>query len=484
MVMTPRLEQRLGQSLVMTPQLQQAIKMLQLSNFELNAYVEEELERNPLLKRDDDGESGGENSGEETVSSGENSGEVETDGLPAMDFSSPGEPGNSDGAALDADYDNVWTNDSASDAGEQPAADRSTEPAFAEWGGRGGSFDDGLSSLEETLTETESLRDHLMAQLNLDLHDPVDRVIGLHLIDMLDGSGYLPRDLSPVAEQLGCGLDRVEATLLKLQNMDPAGIFARDLGECLALQLKDRDRLDPAMQALLDNLDLLGKRDFAQLMKLTGEDSEGLAEMIAEIRTLNPKPGQAFELNVAQPVTPDVLMRSVPGGGWVVELNNDTLPRVLLNNQYIARVNREARNREDKQYINECLQSANWLVKSLHQRATTILKVATEIVRQQELFFIKGVGHLRPLVLRDIAEVIDMHESTVSRVTSNKYIATPRGIYELKYFFTTAIGSSSGGDSHSAESVRHRIKALIDGESADAILSDDKIVEILKNENV
>ncbi len=488
MVMAPRLELRLGQSLVMTPQLQQAIKMLQLSNLELIAYVEEELERNPLLKRDDDGESGGESGGEseggEGAPTGEDGGEVETDGLASMDFSSPAASADADGPALGAEYDNVWTNDSAADGGGQPAMDRSSEPAFADWGGRGGSFDDGLSSLEETLSETASLRDHLTAQLNLDLHDPVDRVIGLHLIDLLDGSGYVPRDLSPVAERLGCGLERVEATLLKLQDLDPAGIFARGLGECLALQLKDRNRLDPAMQALLDNLDLLGKREYARLMKLTGEDEEGLSEMIAEIRTLDPKPAQAFELTVAQPITPDVLMRPLPGGGWAIELNNDTLPRVLVNNRYFARIKKENHSKDDKRYINECMQSANWLVKSLHQRATTILKVATEIVRQQELFFTKGVAHLRPLILRDIAEVIDMHESTVSRVTSNKFIATPRGIYELKYFFTTAIGSSLGGNAHSAEAVRHRIKALIDTESVDSILSDDKIVEILKIEGV
>jgi RNA polymerase sigma-54 factor len=250
------------------------------------------------------------------------------------------------------------------------------------------------------------------------------------------------------------------------------------------LQLRDLDRLDPAMQTLLDKLDLLAKRDLAQLIRLCGVDSEDLAQMIAEIRALNPKPALAFDHAVAPPVTPDVLMRAAPGGGWLVELNNDTLPKVLVNTRYYAKVTSASRNKDERNYLTERFQSANWLVKSLHQRATTILKVATEIVRQQDLFFHKGIQSLRPLVLKDIALEIGMHESTVSRVTANKFIATPRGIFELKYFFTQAIAGSDGGESHSAESVRHRIKAMIDQEPANEILSDDKIVELLKAEGV
>lgn len=206
--------------------------------------------------------------------------------------------------------------------------------------------------------------------------------------------------------------------------------------------------------------------------------------MVTEIRTLNPKPALAFDDTVAQPVTPDVIMRAQPGGGWLVELNSETLPRVLVNNHYYAQVSRSLRNREEKQYVNECLHSANWLVKSLHQRATTILRVATEIVRQQQAFFTSGVQSLRPLILRDIADAIGMHESTVSRVTSNKFVATPRGIFELKYFFTHAIGSANGGDLHSAESVRHRLKSLIDAEEPHAVLSDDALAEILQKEGI
>jgi RNA polymerase sigma-54 factor len=239
------------------------------------------------------------------------------------------------------------------------------------------------------------------------------------------------------------------------------------------------------MQRLLDNLPLLASRDVAGLMRLCGVDAEDLAQMIAEIKSLDPKPGLAFDPAPAQPVTPDILMRAQPdGAGWIVELNNDTLPRVLVNTRYYAKVSRVARDRREKEYLSERFQSANWLAKSLHQRATTILKVATEIVTQQQAFFLHGVQHLRPLILRDIAEAIGMHESTVSRVTTNKYMASPRGIYELKYFFTSSIAAADGGDAHSAEAVRFRIKSLIDAEPVGEILSDERIVEMLQKEGI
>ena len=260
---------------------------------------------------------------------------------------------------------------------------------------------------------------------------------------------------------------RVEAVLARLQQFDPAGIFARDLTECLALQLRERNRLDPAMQALLDHLPLLAARNIAALMRVCRVDAEDVADMIAEIKSLDPRPGLAFDPPLAQPVVPDILMRAQPEGGWIVELNAETLPRVLVNNRYYAQVSRATRSKAEKDYLTERLQAANWLVKSLHQRATTILKVAAEIVRQQDAFFRHGVPSLRPLILRDIADAIGMHESTVSRVTSNKYMATPRGLYELKYFFTSAIPASGGSGAHSAEAVRHRIRGLIDGEPPD-----------------
>jgi len=467
MGLSPRLDLRQTQSLVMTPQLQQAIKLLQLSNMELSAFVDMELERNPLLERDEvDRDSPAEEAPTPEIAT--------TAEAPLVDNL----PGQTEESPLDLDYDNTWNNDSAADGGDGFAAD---------WGsGRGGrlDFDDGEGGLDQLLARDVSLRDHLIGQLNMDVTDPADRLIGLHLIEMLDETGYLIGDLPEVASTLGCEMTRVEAVRARLQRFDPPGIFARSLAECLGLQLREKNRLDPAMQALLDHLDMLAKRDLAGLMKVCGIDAEDLAEMIGEIRALDPKPALAFDSPVAQAVTPDVLMRPNPGGGWIVELNNDTLPRVLVNTRYYAKVNDKTRSKDEKTYLAERFQSANWLVKSLHQRANTILKVATELVRQQEAFFQKGIQHLRPLVLRDIATAISMHESTVSRVTANKYMATPRGIYELKYFFTQSIAGSDGGEAHSAESVRHRIKALIDAENPKDILSDDKIVEILKADGV
>jgi RNA polymerase sigma-54 factor len=317
-------------------------------------------------------------------------------------------------------------------------------------------------------------------------------LIGEHLIGMLDGSGYLAGDLDALALTLGCERELIEQILARMQLLDPAGVFARDLQECLALQLKDKDRFDPAMAALLDNLEMVAKREFTQLTKICGVDMEDIADMVEEIKSLDPKPALSFDHEITQPITPDVLMRAIPGEifingvadnvGWTLELNSNNLPRVLINNQYFSTVTKETSSKKDIDYLNEQMQTANWLVKAMHQRATTILKVSSEIVRQQDAFFRHGVQHLKPLVLRDIAEIIDMHESTVSRVTSNKYIATPRGIYELKYFFTSSISSSSGGEAISAESVRHKIKEMIDSENPKKILSDDKIAEILKRE--
>jgi RNA polymerase sigma-54 factor len=477
MALTPKLTLRQTTALVMTPQLQQAIKLLQLSNIELSNYVEQELEQNPLLEREDA-------EGDEVARDKDAEGTVVRDDIevevPDTADLTASEHQPSDGdAPLDTDFGNVFSNDTTSDG--VGSAD-----AFADWGKapQGSGFDDDEYSLEQTLQNETTLRDHLLTQINMDLTDPVDRLIGLHLTDMLDEAGYLIGNTADVAALLGCLEERVSATLLRLQRLDPPGVFARTLSECLALQLREKDRLDPAMKALLDNLELLAKRDFAGLRRVCGVDAEDIAQMIEEIKALNPKPGLVFESHIAQPIIPDVLVKPHPKGGWQVELNADTLPRVLVNQHYHAKIVQGSSTKQERDYLAERLQSANWLVRSLHQRATTILKVATEIVRRQEGFFLHGVQHLRPLTLRDIAEVIDMHESTVSRVTANKYMASPRGIYELKYFFTSAIASSEGGDAHSAEAVRFRIKALIDQENPSEVLSDDRIVEILNGEGV
>ncbi len=268
-----------------------------------------------------------------------------------------------------------------------------------------------------------------------------------------------------------------------MMRFDPTGMFARDLRECLAVQLAEKNRLDPAMAAMLDNLDLLAKRDLKRLMQVCEVDSADLTDMIAELKRLDPKPGATWDATPPQPVVPDVLMRAAADGSWLLELNPETMPRVLVNQTFTARVLPKA-SKDDRNFLTEKLQTANWLVKSLQQRAQTILKVASEIVRQQDAFFRLGVGFLRPLILRDIADAVEMHESTVSRVTANKYMATPRGIFELKYFFTTAISSTTSGETHSAEAVRHRIRGMVANEPVDDVLSDDAIVAILRREGV
>jgi RNA polymerase sigma-54 factor len=469
MAITPRLDLRQTQSLVMTPQLQQAIKLLQLSNLEVAAYIEQEIEQNPLLERDD-GETEPGAEAERNASDADGNGAAEPQLLDPVD----GRAKDASETPLDTDFGNVWSEEGGDNS------------QFADWRGSGGraDFDESEVGLDQTLSRDISLRDHLLAQLNVELVDPVDRIIATHLIDLLDDSGYLTGEIAQVAEILHCDVARVEATLDTLQRLDPPGVFARSLKECLALQLRERNRLDPAMAALLDHLDLLAKRDISALTRICGVNADDIAEMVSEIKALDPKPGLAFDPTVAHPVVPDVLMRPAAGGEWIVELNQDTLPRVLVNTRYYARVSKEARNKNEKEFIVERFNAANWLVKSLHQRAQTILKVATEIVRQQDAFFRHGVQHLRPLVLRDIATAISMHESTVSRVTTNKYLAAPHGVYELKYFFTSAIASAEGGEAHSAEAVRARIKGLIDAEPAAEVLSDDKLVELLRKDGV
>jgi len=475
MALTQRLQIRQSQSLVMTPQLMQAIKLLQLSNLDLVTYVEAEVERNPLLER------GAETEPEPAVPDGAPA--PETQGVNGEAFSgSDREPNGHDN---DERADNRLDDTSPDDA-EPPRSRAADGPAgYSEWAGTGsGGRDDGEYNLEAFVSAETTLGDWLREQLSLAIADPVRRLIGQYLIDLVDDAGYLTGDLAAAAEKLGTSQSEIEAVLAVLQTFDPPGICARNLAECLAIQLKERDRYDPAMQALVTRLDLVARRDFAQLKKICDIGDEDLADMIAEIRHLNPKPGLAFGSAIVQPIVPDVFVRPAPNGAWLVELNSDTLPKVLVNQSYYAEVSATARRDTDKSYLAECLQSATWLVRALDQRARTILKVSNEIVRQQDAFFARGVEHLRPLNLKTVADAIGMHESTVSRVTANKYMATSRGIFELKYFFTSAIAAAHGGEAHSAEAVRHRIKQLIDGESSADILSDDTIVEKLREAGI
>jgi RNA polymerase sigma-54 factor len=502
MALTQRLEFRQSQSLVMTPQLMQAIKLLQLSNLDLSAFVEEELERNPLLERAAEAHeppvTGEQGQGVEPADTSDSD-----HGGGAEDFA-PGQSefaiGASDGSGsgqeagqedwlsrdlgsraeieqtLDTGLENVFSEEPAEAAARN--AQDAAPTAYTEWGG--GASNDEEYNLEAFVAAELTLADHLAEQLSVAFTAQSDRMIGQYLIDLVDEAGYLPADLGQAAERLGAESADVEAVLAVLQRFDPPGVCARNLSECLAIQLRELNRYDPAMQALVEHLDLLAKRDLAALRKVCGVDDEDIADMIAEIRRLDPKPGLRFGTSRLQAMVPDVYVRPGPDGGWQVELNSDTLPRVLVNQTYYAELSKTIKKDGDKSYFTDCLQNATWLVRALDQRARTILKVATEIVRQQDGFFTHGVAHLRPLNLKAVADAIQMHESTVSRVTANKYMATNRGTFELKYFFTASIAAADGGEAHSAEAVRHHIKQLIDAEEASAILSDDTIVERLR----
>jgi RNA polymerase sigma-54 factor len=467
MALGPHLALRQSQSLVMTPQLRQAIQLLQFSNLEVSAFIEEELQRNPMLEHD-------ERAGDDFAAAERPAPDQVAPAQPAMaDTAEAVQSGELSAAAaepLDAVHAESYDPGGASDGVASP--------------GRGGQGGDGEArSIDDYAAAVTSLRDHLATQIRLGFPDPVDRMIAGQLLAALEPSGRLLTRAEQVAKALGTDAARVEAVRARMLRFDPTGMFAHDLRECLAAQLAEMNRLDPAMAALLDNLDLLAARQMRRLMEVCEVDAADLADMVAELKRLDPKPGASFEAAPLIPVVPDVLMRTLPNGEWLLELNPETMPRVLVNQVFSARVLAGA-TRDERAFVAEKLQTANWLVKSLQQRAQTILKVAVEIVRQQDAFLRRGVGFLRPLILRDIADAVEMHESTVSRVTANKYIATPRGIFELKYFFTTAINATGGGESHSAEAVRWRIKAMIAAETPEAILSDDAIVASLNREGV
>ena len=393
-----KLEIRQGQSLVMTPQLQQAIKLLQLSNIELAEYCEQELERNPLLERDDREASP---VGDMPEALGEKiANERADEALAREDFSKASDL---DEAARDNMYDGE---EFRTKSPEGPSTSSLTDWTTV----KSGNSYDGEDGLESSVTAEASLKDHLEDQLSIAALLPEDRMILMALIDAVDEAGYLRADLMEIANRLGCELEDVQAVLGVLHGFDPVGVGARDLAECLALQLKAKDRLDPAMDVLLTRLDLVARRDIAQLTVLCRVDAEDIADMISEIRQLNPKPGLALGGEPVNPVVPDVFVKEGPDGGWLVELNSDTLPRLLINNQYYGTVSKIARDKDSKNYLADCLNNANWLVKSLDQRARTIMKVASEIVRHQDAFLTHGVRHLRPLNLRIIADAISMHE--------------------------------------------------------------------------
>ena len=466
MALTQRLEIRQGQSLVMTPLLQQSIKLLQYSNLELAAFVEAELEKNPLLERD----SSSPGEAEET--------------LPDAGAPPAGEQDNGVDRTLSEGFGAVseFEPDDGSYTDESQNEARRDVPAPVALPGTGSGQREHDADAGALAPAEITLKTHLAGQAAIAGLTPPQRFIADVLIDAVDDAGYLRADLSEIAGRLGVSESECEAVLAVLQGFEPSGVFARSLSECLALQLKDRNRLDPAMQIMLTRLDLVARRDYAALSAACGLDKSDVVEMIGEIRALDPKPGYAFASGHMEAIVPDILLRRA-AGSWQIELNPDTLPRVLVNSVYYAEVSRTALSREARLFLSECFNTANWLTKSLDQRAKTVLKVAQEIVRRQEAFLSHGVRHLRPLNLKAIADAIGMHESTVSRVTSNKYIETPRGIFELKFFFTSAIHSVDGSEAHSAEAVKDRIRELVENEHDD-VLSDDRIVTILTADGI
>lgn len=466
MSLAPRLDIRQSQSLVMTPQLQQAIKLLALSNLEIEGFIAEEVERNPLLEA-----SAAEDSPDlSDAPDREPVAEVRDERVAADELVAG--TGSGDEPTLDVDYaTESHQQDSVADGGS--GMDGALSMTGASAGGVGGEDGPDLDAFADTGL---SLADHLLAQAGPAIpHD--DAFIAAHLIDQIDEAGYLTVSLLDIANRLGVPLVRVEAVLATIQTFDPTGVGARDLSECLALQAREADRYDPCMARLIDNLDLLARGELTRLKRMCDVDDEDMADMIRELRGYDPKPGCRYGGEPSQSVTPDLFVARTKAG-WAIEINASTLPRVLVNRSYYTELSGGQQDKASKAWLSDCLASANWLVKALDQRQRTIIKVATEIVKQQEAFFLKGVAHLRPLTLRQVADAIEMHESTVSRVTSNKYVSCARGLYELKYFFTSAIQSADGGEAVSAQAVKSAIKALIDTEGA-KILSDDTLVELL-----
>lgn len=458
----------------MTPQLMQSIRLLQLTHVELDHFIDDEIERNPLLERaepQDDAAS-------DQVQKGDAAPEPAADGDWFENETAWSAEAISD--KLDSSLENLFPDDPGT-------SERLGPDLTAQWKSATGNSSSGSSEgfdVGDMAAAAITLRQHVGEQIALAFADPAARLIAAELADGLDEAGYLRADPAEIAKRLGADQAVVAKVLAACHTFEPVGLFARDLAECLSLQLAMRDRLDPAMKTLIGNLELLARRDFQTLKRLCEVDEEDLLDMLAEIRALDPRPGTAFSGGASDAIVADVEVRAANDGSWTVELNAETLPRVLVDHIYFAQVSPHAKNQAEKDFLAECLQNANWLTRSLDQRAKTILKVASEIVRQQDAFLVHGVRQLRPLNLRTVADAIGMHESTVSRVTANKYMLTPRGVFELRYFFTASIAASGGGDAHSSEAVRDRIKQLIDEEKPADVLSDDAIVDMLKESGV
>jgi len=455
MALGPRLDIRQTQALVLTPQLTQAIRLLQLSNLELEAVIAEEMAKNPLLES-----ASGEDEPAPTADA-----EVEI----ADSLEEPSAPGadelmvTSDGTS-DHPLDYDWESEALE------------TDSFADVAVPSGSGDEDGPDFERMEYAADSLAEHLLSQL----HGASGQVgdLARAIVEMLEDTGYLPLSLRDIAQATGAPLATVEHALAVVQDLEPAGVGARSLAECLALQAKAADRYDPAMARLIDNLDLLAKGRMADLKRICGVDDEDLADMVRELRAYDPKPGCRFSEKGMESIAPDVFVRRTRAG-YAVELNQATLPRLLVNRRYYQELKAGPQDKTSRAWMSECLASANWLVKALDQRARTIVKVVSEIVKRQQGFFEQGVAAMKPMTLREIAEAIEMHESTVSRVTSNKYLLCDRGMFELKYFFGSGVASTEGeGEGAAAEAVKAAIRVIIDNEAD--IQSDDVIAGLLK----
>lgn len=482
MALTPRLDIKQSQSLVLTPQLQQAIKMLQLSSIELVDFVAEEVAQNPLLEYSEtspDRNDQEKDSAAEKEEASQNEDTKTTD-----DFLQDHSPVSTESdTPLDTDYSEMYDDSVSDQIGSLPEQNLGLNGSNMITGGSG-NFDFTDTTFEQKQSDVLSLKSHLEEQLVLLNAEPYEKIIIQYLIGLMDEAGYITEETHLIAERCGCDENDIERIFKIAQTMEPLGVFSRSLSECLKIQQIQADRYDPAMETFLDNLEMLGERKFSDLRKLCNVSKEDFLDMVEEIKSLNPKPGLEFGEEVVFTVIPDVFVKKSPKGKWFVELNNDTLPKVLVNKRYLKEVGSETIKKEDKDYIDECISKANWLVKALDQRANTILKVSSELVRLQKKFLNEGIQYLAPINLKTIAEAIEMHESTVSRVTANKYISTPRGIFEMKFFFTTAIGSLDSDNQHSSRSIKYKIKQLIDEEDPKKILSDDKIVDVIRSEGI
>ncbi|MAR64067.1 MAG: RNA polymerase sigma-54 factor [Rickettsiales bacterium] len=451
MQITQNLKLKQSQSLVMTPQLQQAIKLLQLNNLELTDLVNKELEENPFLENE---------STEEIVEDFDEN---------TNDLSDSFESGESlkDEPKID-DYENRWDIDSNHQSFNKNINSDSTDAG---------------SVVEQTLSERVSLKTILKSQAELEFELDTDKQISELLIDYIDPSGWITYSLDEISSFSGYELKKIEEVLLKMQSFEPNGVFARNLKECLILQLKNDEKLCSSKQILIENLELLGEGNLKELQKITNLKEDELRESIKCVRLLNPKPGTKYSEEYTNIFNPDVIV-SKNNENWEVELNDSTLPKVTVNQEYINEIESLNCSDTDKKYINENLNSAKWLIKAIQQRNMTTLKISAEIVNQQKLFFEKGKKYLKPMILKDVAKKINMHESTVSRVTSEKLMLTPRGIFEMKLFFSASIGSTSEGESHSAASVRESLKKLISNEPMNSPFSDEILVDKLQSQGI